>query len=114
MPETVSIPLAADVPPATAAGLFLLAYGAETAGEIAEGLSRLVPHLHPDEARQRFGALVKARGGLLKAAMSPLSEDQFAGLVAHALRQLSNPSVAFDEDGQPWAAPVVETVTAAA
>jgi hypothetical protein len=41
------------------------------------------------------------------------SLDHFEGLVDHALGQMFTPTIAFEDDGSMWTAPVVETAVAA-
>jgi hypothetical protein len=93
---------------------------------IAGELARLVPHLHPVDALARFGALRDSCEGWMKITALANGDDPMIadaahaaldhrfGLVEHALDQMFTATTAFNDDGTPWAASVVETVTAVA
>jgi hypothetical protein len=124
MTALVELPLGVDVPTEPVADLLRLAYGPLTPAFLSLELSRLVPHLHPVEATERFQRLVEAcadlrtfamrqAAGSLPEEVSPtdavLRVEHRAGLVASAVTHLLRPSVV---DGTRWSG-LAETAVAA-
>ncbi len=92
---------------------------------VAEELATIVPHLHPTGALMRFAGLRQSNDALTKVMAwsgsgSQTLRDAAAkaveyqeGLVAHRLRQMFTPTVAYNDDGSRWSAPVVAEQTRA-
>ena len=80
---------------------------------VDRALRVLVPHLHPDDAAMRFGALREvcadqtlmvehARAHPDEGAAALAAEYYWAGLVQRRLGEMFTPTMAFNDDRTPW------------